>query len=70
LADYNATTSDIVKEVIYTTNIDELIAAKAERKKYFANNEYPASTWVQIERLYSPDMKVEIDVTVQIPQKK
>lgn len=69
LADYNATTSDIVKEVIYTTNIDELIAAKTERKKHFENNEYPASTWVQIERLYSPDMKVEIDVTVQIPQK-
>lgn len=70
LADYNATTSDIVKEVIYTTNIEELIAATAERKKHFNNNEYPASTWVQIERLYSLDMKVEIDVTVQIPPKR
>jgi len=67
LADYNATTQNIVKEVIYSTNIDELIDAQEIRKAYFPSGQYPASTWVQIERLYSPDMKVEVDVTVHIP---
>lgn len=32
LADYHATTSDIVKEVVYTIDIDELIAAQEIRK--------------------------------------
>lgn len=70
LADYRATTSDIVKEVIYTTNIDELITLQPARKKHFSNGIYPASTWVQIDRLYSSEMKIEIDVTVQLPPNK
>jgi 2-iminobutanoate/2-iminopropanoate deaminase len=66
LADYKATSRDIVKEVIYTTNIDELIAAKDKRKDFYRDAVYPASTWVQVERLYSVDMAIEVDVTVQL----
>ncbi len=66
LTDYNATTRNIVKEVIYTTNMDELKAATDTRKKYYQNLEYPASTWVQVEGLYDPRHKIEIDVTVEL----
>jgi 2-iminobutanoate/2-iminopropanoate deaminase len=67
LKDYDANLDDIVKEVIYTTDIEELIAATVRRKKYFPEHKFPASSWVEVSRLYSPDMKVEIEVTVQIP---
>lgn len=67
LTDYKVTSRHIVKEVIYTTNIDELIAAADTRKNYYQNTDYPSSTWVQVTRLYSPKMKIEIDVTVQLP---
>jgi 2-iminobutanoate/2-iminopropanoate deaminase len=66
LTDYQATSRNIVKEVIYTTNIDELIAATDARKNYYQNADYPSSTWVQVTRLYSPKMKIEIDITVQL----
>ena len=66
LADYKASSRDIVKEVIYTTNIDELITLKDARKNYYQNADYPSSTWVQVQRLFDPRMKIEIDVTVQL----
>jgi len=70
LTDYNATSRNIVKEVIYTTNIDELKAATDARKNHYQNADYPTSTWVQVERLYDPRHKIEIDVTVQLSTQK
>lgn len=68
LADYKATTRDIVKEVVYTTDMEQLTEAIPLRKKYFENGEYPSATWVQIDRLFLPKMLVEVEVTVQIPK--
>lgn len=67
LADYNAEADDIVKEVIYTTNIEQLKQAISTRKQFFRSQQYPASTWVQVERLFLPGMQVEVEVIVRIP---
>lgn len=68
LVDYNATTSDIVKEVIYTTAMDQLAEAIPARKAHFKNDEYPTTTWLQVERLFLPHMLIEVEVIVQIPE--
>ena len=66
LNDYNLDASSIVKQVIYTTNIEAYRSLGAVSKKYFKENAYPSSTLVQIERLYSKEHMVEIEVVAYI----
>jgi 2-iminobutanoate/2-iminopropanoate deaminase len=60
LAYYNCTLSHIVKETIYTTQFDALIENKDIRKNFYKGN-FPTSTWVQVQRLYSPEAVIEIE---------
>ena len=57
-------TDHIVKENIYTTDIDALIKAIPNRKTFFTNVQYPAATWVQVSRLYNPAHLLEIELVV------
>jgi 2-iminobutanoate/2-iminopropanoate deaminase len=66
LNDYSLDASSIVKQVIYTTDIEAYKSLGAAGKKYFKENEYPSSTLVQIERLYSKGRMVEIEVVAYI----
>jgi 2-iminobutanoate/2-iminopropanoate deaminase len=56
----------IVKQVIYTTDIEAYKKLGTVTKKHFAENEYPSSTLVQVQRLYSPNHMVEIEVVAYI----
>jgi len=67
LAGYQLNMDHIVKEVIYTTDIEKLKAETAARKAFFSNDRYPASSWVQVERLFNPNEMIEIEVIVQKP---
>ena len=62
LKDNDLDMSSIVKQVIYTTDIEAYKKLRSVSKKYFNENEYPSSTLVQVERLYSPSHMVEIEV--------
>ena len=62
------TFQDVVKENVYTTNLDDFIKNKDVRKEFYGP-EYPAATWVQVQRLYSPNFVVEIEVTAVFPKK-
>lgn len=68
LATYNATLQNVVKETAYTTQIDELIKNQEVRKQFY-KNDYPASTWVEIRRLYMPEAIVEIDFVAVVKDK-
>lgn len=70
LSDYGATTSDILTETIYTTDIEALKESIPVRKSYYPDNLYPAATWVQVEGLFLPNFKVEVEVMVQLPRWK
>lgn len=59
-------TDHIVKENIYTTDIDALIKAIPNRKTFFTNEKYPAATWVQVTRLYNPAHLLEIELIVEL----
>jgi enamine deaminase RidA (YjgF/YER057c/UK114 family) len=57
----------VVKETIYTRDIERLKDAAAARFDYYSKENLPASTWVQVERLFEPDLPVEIEVTAILP---
>jgi enamine deaminase RidA (YjgF/YER057c/UK114 family) len=53
--------SSVVKENLYTTDIDAVKANNAVRLKFY-NGKYPAATWVQVDRLFMPDYNLEVEV--------
>ena len=57
----------VVKENVYTTDLDAFIHDKAIRKGYYGS-EFPAATWVQVQRLYLPAFVVEVELTAVIPK--
>jgi enamine deaminase RidA (YjgF/YER057c/UK114 family) len=53
---------DIVKENVFATDLDAFIRNKEIRKEYYGSD-FPAATWVQVQRLYLPAFVVEVEVT-------
>lgn len=58
------TTKNIVKENVYALDIEKFKAQIEERKKFYGNIDYPAATWVQVDRLYLPEHLVEVELVV------
>ena len=67
LAHYGAGMKHVVKENLYTTDI-EAMKANNQYRLTFYRNDYPAATWVQISRLYMPEAKLEVEVTAVLPE--
>lgn len=67
LDNYGINTSAIVKEIIYTTDIDGFKAQIPVRKAFYKDGAFPTSTWVQVERLFIPKLKVEMEFIAQLP---
>lgn len=63
LAAHGASFEDVVKETVYTRDMDALVAAAPIRAAYFAGCAPPASTWTQITRLVHPDLLLEVEMT-------
>jgi enamine deaminase RidA (YjgF/YER057c/UK114 family) len=58
--------ADVVKENVYATDLDAFIKAKDLRKDYYGET-VPAATWVQVQRLYTPALVVEIELVAEYP---
>ena len=58
----------VVKETVYTTDLDAFIKNQKVRKDYYGND-FPAATWVQVQRLYLPAHVVEVELTAVFPDK-
>ena len=67
LAAYHLDFRHVVKENIYTTDIEALKAAKDVRKAYYGTD-FPAATWIQISRLYEPTQVIEVEVIAVFPE--
>lgn len=67
LSQHGAGLEDIAKEVIYTTDIEELKRLIPTRRTLFPEQTFPASTWVEVERLFMPEHQIEIEVMAIIP---
>lgn len=62
---FGATHKDVVKETLYTTDIEEM-KKHNDARKVFYQGDYPAASWVQIDRLYEPTAKLEVDLIAEI----
>ena len=67
LAAHGATFDEIVRETIYTTDIDALLKASDVRFEYYDKERLPTTSWVQVQRLVDPGFLVQIEVTVELP---
>ena len=54
---------DVVKLVIYMTDIDDKAAFSTVRREVFAKEDKPCSTLVEVSRLVDPRLVVEVDAT-------
>jgi 2-iminobutanoate/2-iminopropanoate deaminase len=67
LYDYGLTFEAVVKETIYTTDMQALLAAVPARLKFFENVAPPAATWVRVAGLFSDEYLLEVEITAELP---
>jgi 2-iminobutanoate/2-iminopropanoate deaminase len=67
LAAHGATFEEVVKETIYTTDMDALLKASDLRFEYYDKERLPTTAWVQVQRLVDPGFMVEIEVVAELP---
>jgi len=67
---YGATYQNVVKETLFTMDI-EAVKSNNEVRKVFYKGDYPAATWVQISRLYDgrADAQIEVELIAHLPKK-
>lgn len=67
LAAHGLDFSHVVRETVYTTDLDAFIAANAAARKPFYGDALPAASWVQVQRLFRPEFVVEVELTAVFP---
>lgn len=67
LASFGATFENVVKENLYTTDIEEMKKLNYVRKNFY-KGDFPAATWIQIQRLYMPNAKLEVELIAHLPK--
>ena len=67
LAAHGAGFEEIVKETIYTTNMDALLKSADLRFEFYDKERLPTTSWVQVQRLVDPGFLVEIEVVAELP---
>lgn len=66
LEHYGAGFQHVVKENVFTTDLEEFKKHKDMRKAFY-KNDYPAATWVEIKRLFVEELKVEVEIIAVLP---
>jgi 2-iminobutanoate/2-iminopropanoate deaminase len=68
LKQYGLNFSHVVKENLYTTDIEAMKQYNYVRKQFY-KGDYPAATWVQIARLYMAEARLEVELIAHFPEK-
>ncbi|WP_315818678.1 RidA family protein [Paraflavitalea speifideaquila] len=58
----------MVKENLYTTDI-EAMKQYNQARKVFYKGDFPAATWMQVNRLYMHDARLEVELIAHLPKK-
>ncbi|MDB5228652.1 MAG: hypothetical protein JWN78_2845 [Bacteroidota bacterium] len=68
---YGATYQNVVKETLYTTDIEAVKENNSVRKAFY-HNDFPAATWLQVTRLFSAraDAQVEVELIAHLQRDK
>ena len=67
LSSFGATFQNVVKENLYTTDMEAMQKHNAARKAFY-KGDFPAATWMQISRLYMPEAKLEVELVAHLPK--
>ena len=60
--------ANVVKENVYSTDLGAFIQNRAVRKQFYTNTTLPAATWVQVQRLYTPAIVLEVELVAEYPK--
>jgi 2-iminobutanoate/2-iminopropanoate deaminase len=64
---HGADFDEVVKETIYTTDMDALLKASDLRFEFYSMERLPTTSWVQVQRLVDPGFLVQIEVVAELP---
>ncbi|MEP6884133.1 MAG: RidA family protein [Gammaproteobacteria bacterium] len=67
LAAHGADFDQVVKETIYTTDMDAFLKASDLRFEFYGKERLPTASWVQVQRLVDPGFLVEIEAVAELP---
>lgn len=67
LKSFGATFQNVVKENLYTTDM-EAMKKHNDARKVFYKGDFPAATWVQVARLYMHDARLEVELIAHLPK--
>jgi 2-iminobutanoate/2-iminopropanoate deaminase len=67
LAAHGADFEEVVKETIYTTDMQALLKASDLRFEYYDKERLPTASWVQVQRLVDPGFLVQIEIVAELP---
>jgi 2-iminobutanoate/2-iminopropanoate deaminase len=62
---YGATFQNVVKENVFTTDLENFRRQQVLRKKYY-KEDFPAATWVEVRQLYNPDLVLEVELIAEL----
>lgn len=68
LAAHGLAFADVVKENVYATDLDAFIKHHELRKAMYTSA-YPAATWLQVPRLFTPALVLEVELVAVFPPK-
>lgn len=68
LQHYGATFQNVVKENLFTTDIEAMKLHNQVRKAFY-KGDFPAATWVQVSRLYMHEARLEVELIAYLPKK-
>lgn len=67
LKSFGATFQNVVKENLYTTDMEAMKKYNDARKAFY-KGDFPAATWVQIARLFMHDARLEVELIAHLPK--
>lgn len=67
LKSFGAGFQNVVKENLYTTDIEAMKKFNDARKAFY-KGDFPAATWTQITRLFMAEAKLEVELIAHLPK--
>ncbi len=67
LKSFGATFQNVVKENLYTTDM-EAMKKYNDARKIFYKGDFPAATWMGVSRLFMADAKLEVELIAHLPK--
>ncbi len=67
LKSFGATFQNVVKENLYTTDM-EAMKRYNDARKVFYKGDFPAATWMGVARLFMQDARLEVELVAHLPK--